>query len=183
MRNDAPRTPQDVVNFWREAGSSNWFTRSDAFDHECERFRPLHMRASRRELDDWMRDAEGALALVLLLDQFPRNIFRDSAHVYATDLLARHFAAQAVDRGLDAATDAELRAFFYMPFLHSESMDDQRRSLELHARLPGPDADRWARHHAGIIERFGRFPHRNDLLGRENTAEEQAFLDAGGFGA
>ena len=176
----------DVVGFWREAGPEKWFTRSDAFDAQCAAlFLEAHFRAARREHDGWMDNAEGALALVLLLDQIPRNVFRDSAHAYATDPLARHFAARAIDGGFDTAVDTgvdqALRVFLYLPFEHAEDLADQRRSLALHRSLPGEGADGWAVLHFEIIERFGRFPHRNAALGRETTAEEQAFLDAGGF--
>lgn len=171
-----------VVAFWREAGPARWFTRDAAFDAECEtRFLETHLRAARGELDEWMHDAPGALALVLLVDQIPRNVFRGSAHAWATDGLARRHADRALAAGFDEAVDPALRVFFYLPFVHSESLADHERALELHRRLPGPDADRWARHHHAIIERFGRFPHRNALLGRETTPEEQAFLAGGGF--
>ncbi|MGH8078420.1 MAG: DUF924 family protein, partial [Lysobacter sp.] len=131
--------------------------------------------------DSWMGNAEGALALVLLLDQIPRNVFRNSAHAYATDSLARHYAAGAVAAGFDIAVDPELRVFFYMPFEHSEDIADQQRSLALHRGLTGEGVDRWAVLHHDIIERFGRFPHRNAALGRESTAAERAFLEGGGF--
>lgn len=171
-----------VVTFWREAGPQRWFARDAEFDARCEAlFLETHLRAARRELDPWMRDATGALALVLLLDQMPRNLYRGSAHAYATDGLARHYAERALDAGFDAETDPPLRVFFYLPYEHSEAAADQRRSLELHARLPGGNAGDWARLHADLIERFGRFPHRNAVLGRATTAAEQAFLDAGGF--
>ncbi len=176
-----PRTAADVVAFWRDAGATRWFARDDGFDRACGRFVPLHMAAARRELDALAADAEGALALLILLDQIPRNVHRGTAHAFATDPLALSFARRAVDAGFDLATEPALRVFFYMPFEHSESIDDQRRSMELHARLEGPDADRWARIHLDVIERFGRFPHRNAMLGRETTPEERAFLDAGGF--
>ena len=176
-----PRTASDVVAFWRDAGPARWFARDDAFDRECARLLPLHFAAARRELDGWLDDAPGALALLVLLDQIPRNAWRGSAHAFATDALALAFARQAVDAGFDLATDAVLRVFFYLPFEHSESLDDQQRSLQLHARLEGPDADHWARVHLDVIRRFGRFPHRNALFGRVTTPEEQAFLDAGGF--
>lgn len=176
-----PRSARDVVSFWRDAGAGRWFARDDGFDAECMRYVPLHMAAARRELDGWCDGAHGALALLILLDQIPRNVYRGTAHAFATDPLARMFAARAIDAGFDLATEAALRVFFYLPFEHSESLDDQQRSMELHARLEGPDADRWARMHVDIIERFGRFPHRNGMLGRETTAGEQAFLDAGGF--
>ena len=170
-----------VVAFWRDAGPEQWFTRSAAFDAACRGLLGLHEQAARRELDGWMQDPGGALALVLLLDQIPRNLYRGSAHAWATDPLARRFAAQAIDAGFDLATEDALRVFFYLPFEHSEAADDQRRSLALHRRLAGPEADRWARLHSDIIERFGRFPHRNAALGRATTAEEQAYLANGGF--
>ena len=174
-------TPTDVVGFWRDAGYRRWFTRDTGFDAEfCGRFMDMHHQAARRELDGWMDGAEGALALLILLDQFPRNCFRDSAHSYATDSLARHYAARAIDAGFDQETDPDLRMFFYMPFEHSEDSADQARSLVLHRSLPGKDADRWAVLHHDVIRRFGRFPHRNRALGRDSTPEEQAYLEAGG---
>ena len=155
--------------------------RSARFDLECEaHFLDAHSAASRGELEHWIEGAEGALALLLLLDQMPRNLFRDSAHSYATDPLARHYATRAIDAGFDRQIDPALRVFFYMPFEHSEDMADQERSLALHRALPGKAADRWAVLHHDVIRRFGRFPHRNRALGRSNAPEEQAWLDAGG---
>ncbi|WP_205289447.1 DUF924 family protein [Lysobacter sp. TY2-98] len=175
-------TAADVVAFWREAGPSKWFTRDDTFDACCRGVLDLHFAAARGELDDWRNDATGALALVILLDQIPRNAFRGSAHAYATDPLAKSIAQQAIDAGFDLATEELLRPFLYLPFEHSEALDDQRRAVELHRdRLSAPDADQWAKLHLDIIERFGRFPHRNAALGRATTADEQAFLDSGGF--
>lgn len=175
-------TAADIVAFWRDAGPSKWFARDDAFDARCRGLLDLHFAAARRELDAWRDDAVGALALLILLDQIPRNVFRGHAHAYATDPLARRIAAHAVEAGFDLAVEEALRVFFYLPFEHSESLDDQRRSLALHReRLAAPDADRWALIHYDVIARFGRFPHRNAALGRDTTAEEQAFLDAGGF--
>jgi len=182
-----PVTAKDVVDFWRNAGPSRWFDRNDSFDHQCRSgFLDAHHAAARREHDDWVeRDAESALALLILLDQIPRNVFRGSAHSYATDPLARHYARRALELGHDRSIEPALRAFFYLPFEHSEQLDDQRRSVELHRGLPpnqdGSDAAQWAVAHLEIIERFGRFPHRNAALGRESTAEEQAYLDGGGF--
>lgn len=170
-----------VVDFWREAGESRWFARDEAFDCECARFLATHHAAARRELEAWMGSAEGALALLVLLDQIPRNVFRGSAHAYATDGLARHYAARAIASGFDSAVEPALRVFFYLPYEHSEDMDDQRRSVDLHRTLPGEQADHWAVLHLDIIHRFGRFPHRNAALGRATTTDEQAFLDGGGF--
>jgi len=170
------------VEFWRAAGAQRWFARDDAFDAECAtRFLDAHHAAARREFEHWMGDARGALALLILLDQIPRNIFRGGAHAWATDGLARAYAQRSLDAGFDTQVEPELRAFFYLPFEHSEDLADQERSLFLHRALPGENADHWARLHHDIIRRFGRFPHRNAALGRTTTPEEQAFLDNGGF--
>jgi uncharacterized protein (DUF924 family) len=174
--------PHEVVEFWRAAGPRRWFARDEGFDAECAaRFLDAHHAAARRESGKWMEDAQGALALVILLDQIPRNVFRGSAHAYATDGLAREYAHRALEDGFDTQVEPALRVFFYMPFEHSEDLADQERALFLHRALPGENADRWARIHHDIIRRFGRFPHRNAALGRTTTPEEQAFLDGGGF--
>ena len=174
-------TPADIIAFWREAGMAKWFAGGDTFDTDCRaRFLEAHHAAARRECEDWMQSAEGALALLILLDQIPRNIFRGSGHAFATDSLARHYAARAIDAGFDLQAPAELRVFFYMPFEHSEDIADQRRSLALIGALESGEYTKYAQAHLDVIERFGRFPHRNRALGRHNTPEEQAWLDAGG---
>jgi len=172
-----------VTRFWREAGPSAWFEKNDAFDADFRsRFLDLHHAAARRELDGWLEHAEGALALMILLDQFPRNCFRGSGHMFATDPLARHLASKAIAAGHDLATDEDVRVFFYLPFEHSEELADQIRCVELtQANAPGGDYLAYAIVHRDIIQRFGRFPHRNRALGRETTPQEQAFLDDGGF--
>lgn len=179
-----PIQPHDVLTFWHEAGYQRWFSRDEAFDARCrEQWLAAHHHAARRELDAWMDSAEGALALVILLDQIPRNVFRGSGHAYATDPLARHCATQAIERGYDRKVDPALRAFFYMPFEHSEALADQDRAVELAASIEGEEGKvylDYARRHRDVITRFGRFPHRNRELGRINTAEEQTYLDAGG---
>jgi uncharacterized protein (DUF924 family) len=176
----------DIVTFWRQAGSSKWFKKRDAFDAELrQRFEAAHHAAARRELAAWRTTAEGTLGLVLLLDQIPRNIWRNSAHAFATDALARQIAAEAVDAGHDQALEAALRPFFYLPFEHSEALADQARSMALcraHASQTGDTGTlKWAIEHHDIIARFGRFPHRNAALGRPTRPDEQAFLEAGGF--
>ena len=174
-------TAADVIAFWCEAGYERWFVRDAAFDAQCRaRFLDAHLAASRREFEPWTADADGALALVLLLDQIPRNIFRGNAHGYATDPLARHYAAGAIDAGFDRAVDPALRIFFYMPFEHSEEMADQQRAVALTTALGDASYTGYAIAHRDVIARFGRFPHRNAALGRVNTPEEQAWLDAGG---
>jgi uncharacterized protein (DUF924 family) len=179
-------TPEDVIGFWTEAGAEQWFKKSDAFDQAIrDRFEAAHHCAARGELAAWGRTAEGSLALLLLLDQFPRNLYRGSAHAFATDPLARNVARAAVAAGFDLAVDLPLRQFFYMPFEHSEDLADQDRCLELMQGLDRATGDqdwsKWANIHRDIIVRFGRFPHRNQAFGRATTPEEQAFLDGGGF--
>lgn len=172
-------SPADVVRFWSEAGPEAWFRTDPAFDARFqERFEQAHFAASRRELESWMQTPQGALALLLLLDQYPRNCFRGSAHSYATDSLARHYAERALAAGFDRDVAPQLRAFLFLPFEHSEALEDQDRSVELMG--DDPDFGSWAHSHREVIVRFGRFPHRNRELGRINTPEEQAYLDAGG---
>jgi uncharacterized protein (DUF924 family) len=174
--------PADVVAFWVKAGPKAWFRRSKAFDAEIrERFEALHHAAARGELDDWAKTAEGALALLLLLDQFPRNLYRDSPHAFATDPLARTVARAAADRGFDTQVDPELRQFFYLPFEHSERLEDQDHGVALCTASGDADLVKWANIHRDIIARYGRFPHRNASLGRGTTEAERAFLDEGGF--
>ncbi|GAA4858424.1 DUF924 family protein [Luteimonas vadosa] len=181
MQQAALQQARDIVAFWRQAGPGKWFAKDDAFDAAIrQQFEALHFAAARRELDDWLDDAEGALALLLLLDQFPRNLFRGSAHAWAADPLARHVAGRAIVRGHDAAFDPQLRAFFYLPYEHAEDVQDQARSVELFRALGNVGYLDYALEHQRIIERFGRFPHRNHALGRTSTPEEQAWLEAGG---
>ncbi|MBB6286845.1 MULTISPECIES: DUF924 family protein [unclassified Pseudomonas] len=174
-------TPQTVIDFWKSAGPKRWFAKDDAFDATFrETFHATHLQAARRELESWLDSAEGALALLVLLDQYPRNAFRGTAHMFATDPLARLYAQRMVDAGLDQQVEPALRAFCYLPFEHSEDPRDQQRSLILNQQLDA-NTYRWAKEHAQIIERFGRFPHRNAVLARVTTDEERAFLDKGGF--
>lgn len=179
---DSSFSAQAVVDFWREAGPQKWFKKDEAFDAQFKsRFEAAHEAAARGALDDWAADAQGALALLVLLDQYPRNAFRSSARTYATDAKAISIARSAMDAGLDKKIDdPALRAFFYLPFMHSESLADQERSVVL-CEHAAPDNLRYAKHHRDIVARFGRFPHRNALLGRKTTPEEQQFLDEGGF--
>lgn len=173
--------PEDVLAFWREAGPSRWFSKDEAFDHEFRtRFMGAHEAALRGEFDGWAQGAAGALALLILLDQFPRNAFRDTPRMFESDAKAREIARLAVQAGHDTQAEPELRNFFYLPFMHSEDLPDQDLGVQL-ARSLGDDALRWAVIHRDIIEKFGRFPHRNAMLGRSTTPEEQRFLDDGGF--
>ena len=174
--------PQEVLAFWRAAGPPKWFRKNADFDREItERFLACHEAGAAGRLADWEATPEGALALLILLDQFPRNMFRDSARAFATDPLARAVAERAVARGLHRQVRSGERMFFQLPFEHSENLTDQERSLALSREINGGKADSYAQGHADIIRRFGRVPHRNATLGRLTTPEEQAFLDGGGF--
>lgn len=185
LQSQEPAAPHpdaaSVVAFWREAGPDRWFAKDAEFDRRFrETFLPLHEAAARGDLGAWAATPEGALALVVLLDQFPRNCFRGTPRMYATDALARAVAATALEAGHDKAVAPALRLFFCLPFGHSETLADQERSVALAADL-GEPARSHALGHRDIIRRFGRFPHRNAILGRATTPEEQRFLDEGGF--
>ena len=178
---DKVASADDVLAFWREAGYDKWFNKDDAFDAAIrEKFLSTYEAAAAGKLSAWEATGEGALALCIVLDQFPRNLFRGDARTYATDPVARAVANRALKRGYDQDVPAELRGFFFLPFMHSEELDDQERCVELY-RAAGSDDLKYAERHRDIIRRFGRFPHRNALLGRPTTPEEQAFLDEGGF--
>jgi uncharacterized protein (DUF924 family) len=175
-------TPADILKFWRDAGRDRWYKRDDAFDAEVRRrFFELWQKATAGELSSWEASDDAALALTIVLDQFPRNMFRDDAMTYASDRQARDTAARAIDRSADARIDPVLLEFLYMPFMHSEHLPDQLRCIALFGGTANTENKQYAKHHADIIRRFGRFPHRNRTLGRQTTPEEQAFLDAGGF--
>lgn len=172
---------RDVLKFWRAAGPSMWFAKDAAFDRRFrERFLSAHEAAARGELEHWQATPEAALALVILLDQFPRNAFRGTPRMYDTDALARRAAATAFAAGYDQRIPVELRKFFLLPYAHSEDLADQERSVAL-ARRIGPEDLKHAEHHRDIVRRFGRFPHRNRILGRDSTAEEQHYLANGGY--
>lgn len=176
-----PNEAREVVAFWREAGPALWFAKDGEFDRRFrDRFARLHEAARGEQLASWSETPEGALALLILLDQYPRNAFRGTPRMYATDPLARHLADRALARGYDRTFPDEMALFFYLPFAHSETLDDQERSVALCQRL-GEQAAAHAEHHRDIVRRFGRFPHRNPILGRPMRPEEQDFLDQGGF--
>jgi uncharacterized protein (DUF924 family) len=174
--------PEEVLAFWRAAGPQRWFNKDDAFDADIRaRFLPTYEAAAAGRLSAWEDTAESALALLLVIDQFPRNMFRADARAYAADPLARAVAERALAHGFDQQVAVAERVFFYLPFEHSEKLADQERAVALLRATGDADLLKWAELHADIIRRFGRFPHRNAVLGRQTTAEEQAFLDGGGF--
>jgi uncharacterized protein (DUF924 family) len=188
-----PSRAREVLDFWfgREGDPEygrfrdEWFRKDPEFDARVTRqFYGLYEAAAAGELDDWRDDAEGCLALVIVLDQFPRNMFRGDGRTHAEDGRALEASKYAVEHALDRELPAFQRMFLYMPFMHSESVEDQRRSVGLFERLAGeegaPDVVSYAVAHRDIVERFGRFPHRNEILGRETTPEEAVFLTTEG---
>lgn len=167
---------QDLLDFWfSEAMRPHWFASTPELDRTIrERFEPLWRCAHRGELGHWLDSPEGALALVIVCDQLPLNMYRGRPEAYATAALARAAAGQAIAAGHDRAIPADRLAFLYLPFMHSEDMADQDRSVALFGAAGLPTY--WAEHHRGIVRRFGRFPHRNAILGRTSRPEELAYL-------
>ena len=181
MTQTTHQTAKACLAFWQEAGFDKWFNKDPDFDAAFrQKFLDGHYSAARREHDDWIEHPESALALMILLDQFPRNVFRGTGHMFATDPLARMYARAALEKGHDNKLDPMLSAFFYMPFEHSEDIIDQELSVKLFHAL-GEPWPQYADDHHDIIKRFGRFPHRNPQLGRTSTAEEMKYLADGGF--
>jgi uncharacterized protein (DUF924 family) len=184
-----PSRAGEVLDFWfgrkgdPEYGQfrDEWFRKDPDFDARVtKQFAGLYEEAAAGELDGWREDAESCLALVILLDQFPRNMFRGDGHTHAEDDRALGTSKYAVEHALDRELPAFQKMFLYMPFMHSENVEDQRRSVELFERLAGeegaPDVVSYAVGHRDIVEQFGRFPHRNEILGRETTPDEAVFL-------
>ena len=176
------QAPAEILRFWREAGPTHWYRKDAAFDATLRaRFMALWECAVSGGLSSWEASDEGALALVIVLDQFPRNMFRDEPRTYCSDALALEVANRAIGRGADRRIEPKLLEFLYMPFMHSELLADQLRCVELFRNAGRPENLKYAEDHADIIRHFGRFPHRNRILGRVTTPQEQAFLDGGGF--
>ncbi|MGG7566327.1 DUF924 family protein [Rhodovulum sp. DZ06] len=180
-------TPEAVLDYWlNEVGPSRWFAVDETLDAEIRaRFMPAWRQARAGALDSWSVDPAGALALLILVDQFPRNMFRGDPRSFECDARARRLAKLSIALGHDLATEEEARIFFYLPLSHSENLFDQDRAVRLvAARMPGHvDTLVHARAHRAVIRRFGRFPFRNAALSRETAAEEAAWLEAGGYGA
>jgi uncharacterized protein (DUF924 family) len=172
--------PQDVLDFWFDRDRKDWFEKNPSFDDEIRaRFLALHESALDGRLEAWKEGPRSCLALVILLDQFPRNMFRGTARAFAADPLARAAARVILEQGWDRAMSADERMFVYLPFEHSEALEDQELSMKLFEGNPNYE---WARKHWEIVRRFGRFPHRNAALGRASTPEEIEFLKTPGSG-
>ncbi|MEW5425051.1 DUF924 family protein [Amorphus sp. 3PC139-8] len=181
---ETPPLPADalaLLDFWWTAGPAAWFSADPEFDDACRRFRELQKRAATGELDGWAVTAPGALALLLLLDQLPRNLYRDTAGAFATDPKALAIAETALARGFDRAYPMPAKGFFYLPFMHAEDLSAQERSLDLYRVTGDQTTYFYALVHYDAVRRFGRFPHRNRVLGRTTSEAERAYLDTGGF--
>ena len=174
--------PHALLQFWFSPDvAADWFRQNPALDDQIrQRYLPLYESARSGQLARWEMHAEGALALVIVLDQFPRNMFRGDAHAFAADEQAREVAARAIERGYDQQLSPIQRSFMYLPYMHSESLADQKRSLALYDALGNPLNLDFARKHHSIIARFGRFPQRNAALDRINNTNEAAFLEIPG---
>ena len=174
--------PEEIFLFWKDAGADKWFTSDPAFDAEVlARFIETYEAGMRGELDGWERSTYGAFALVILFDQFPRNMFRGTPRAFATDEKAKQIGERAIAAARDQAVDPEVHTFFYLPYMHSELLADQERCVALMARSGKQENIKYAEIHRDAIARFGRFPHRNEILGRKSTPEEIAYLEGGGF--
>ena len=173
-------TQGEIIHFWfEELEPQQWFQQSDAVDEEIrERFSVTHEMAADGLCNHWNVDAEGCLALVIVLDQFPRHMYRGSPKSFASDEKALLIAKEAVHKGFDQVLEPVKRGFLYLPFQHSELLSDQKKSVELFGAMAeeNPAGDMYAKRHLVPIEKFGRFPHRNEILGRESTPEEIEFL-------
>ncbi len=179
---DRPVSPGDALAFWRAAGPAKWFVKDEAFDAEIRaRYLAAHEAAAAGQLSAWEDTPDGAFALLLLLDQFPRNMFRNTPRAFATDAFARAVAERTIARGFDTQFAVPERRFFYLPLMHAEDLRAQERCVALCRACGDVEGLKYAEEHADIIRRFGRFPHRNAILGRATTAEERRFLDDGGF--
>lgn len=177
-------TPTDVLDFWWSAGPTKWYAGGEAFDEACrQRFEALLEHAASGGLDDWEATPQGALALIIVLDQLSRNILRGSPRAFAQDERAVGVSERAIAAGYDKLWPVPARNFFYMPFMHAEDIDLQARCCDFFRAHADQDGYFYALVHLDAIRRFGRFPHRNTVLGRESTPEERAYLDSGGFSA
>lgn len=176
--NDPILTVESIIDFWFSPRVEKlWFNSTPEFDNELrDKFATTYMAACHGELDAWQVTPHGALALVILFDQIPLNIFRKQPQSFATESRAREVGAYAIAQGFDTQLTASQKAFLYMPFMHSENLIDQDNAVELYHKAGLTNNLRFASHHREIVRRFGRFPHRNAILGRDSTAEEIAWL-------
>ncbi|MES9978271.1 MAG: DUF924 family protein [Candidatus Thiodiazotropha sp. 6PLUC5] len=173
-------TPEEIIDFWfSDDVKPRHFSSTPDFDLLLEeRYLGHWEKAKAHQLDEWLANAQGCLALVLILDQFPLNIFRGQPVSFSTEQKSREVAKHAIDSGFDSSLTLHQRAFLYLPFMHSESLKDQDYSIAMFEKAGMQDNLKWARHHREIVRRFGRFPHRNKILNRENSSDEIAYLNS-----
>ena len=173
-------TPQEIIDFWYSTEiSKHWFASTPRLDAEIRtRYEALWQAGAKGELDHWQDTPQGCLALVILLDQFPLNMYRNQAESFSTEAKSIAIARYALEKGFDQVLQPKHKAFLYMPFMHSEKLSDQDLSVRLFTEAGLKDNQRFAEHHRGLIQRFGRFPHRNRILGRTSTSEELEYLNS-----
>lgn len=172
------KTYQELLDFWfSEAVEKLWFNATPAFDEELrQKYEALYLSALNSELESWREDPLGALALVILFDQIPLNIYRKQKESFQTEARAREVAQDVIDAGKDSLLSDKQKMFLYLPYMHSESLQDQDSSVALFEKAGMLENAKYARHHRKIVARFGRFPHRNQALGRKSTLDELAYL-------
>lgn len=181
MSEDVTR-PEEVLEFWANAGPKKWFAKDTEFDVQIkQQFGTTHDHARNDKLFKWLDTPDNTLALVIVLDQFSRNLFRNDIKTYAQDEQCVAIVHHAMANGFDRKMRHDIGMFMYMPLMHSENISDQKLCLKEMEHLELKEQAQYAKHHLGIIEKFGRFPHRNEILGRTTTSAEQAFLEEGGF--
>lgn len=170
--------PEAILSFWfAEENKSAWFNSTEETDQAIRTaFEATYISARDGKLQHWLETAQGCLALVILFDQFPLNMYRGKTESFATEQKARDVAEHAIGKGFDQTLSAEEKSFLYMPYMHSESLADQDKSIELFTAADLSNNIRFAHHHRDIVARYGRFPHRNEILGRINTPEEEEYL-------
>ena len=182
MKGNTDLLPRDIIDFWFAEGMERlWFNSTTELDRQiAERFQQTWEQAHQGKLRDWASTAEGCLALIIILDQFPLNMFRGKPESFATEAQAVALAKHAIEQNFDQALAKDQLAFLYMPLMHSEDLDDQNLSVNCFEAAGLEENARFARHHREIIKRFGRFPHRNAILDRESTMDELTYLNSPG---
>lgn len=173
-------TAKDIIQFWFvDHGEEDWFTGGEAFDAKIiDQFKDTHTAAARGDLFDWRVDAEGRLAEIIILDQFSRQIYRKDKRAFASDMQALTLAQELVASGDDQHLEVRMRTFAYMPYMHAESLKVHDEAVKLFKSLGNENSLEYEIKHRDIIEQFGRYPYRNQVLGRENTPAEEAFLSS-----
>lgn len=173
-------TPTEIITLWfSEPGKKYWYNSTPEMDEELRgKYSDLFHAAMKGELNQWQDTPEGSLALIIVLDQFPLNMYRGNAESFSGESQSREVAAAAIEQGFDNVLTEEQKSFLYLPYMHSESLADQDRSVELFTQAGLTEGLKWAEHHRDIVRRFGRFPHRNDMLVREGTSEEEDYMSS-----